>query len=272
MSSLWARATAREMGPIEGVPDHRRHIRGPRAHRARGTRPAPRNPRRPQQPGWYESLHGGKRFWDGERWTNHWRNRRGSVRRRNRRRRLARKGGVIVFAMAGAALVVSLFVTAGPSDRVGPDRQTIPGLQLDDESPRIGRLGEPLLLSPSDGGLMFTPTRVLDPLALPFDTRPEGSAESRYVGLELRATNLGQATHDLTPGDLSLITSRGNRAIRVDPANAGGWCKHRPGRDLIRIDPASTKTACYAFEVEAGERLTDMRIVLGEAVGVWSLH
>src|SRR5215204_6025455 len=266
MSSLWALATAREIGPTDRAPDRRRQIRGPRPRQAPGTRPASRKPRRPQQPGWYESQHGGERYWDGKRWTNHWR-RRQAVGRRITRRRLAGTGRIVVVVMAVAAFV-GIVATERPDDRARPDEKNSSGPQHPEESPRIGRLGEPLLLGQGDLGVMLTPARIFDPVALPLDRRRESWAESRYVVLELRATNIGQDTQGLNADDLSLITTQGNPAPGVDLGQAGGRCRGHSAPDLTRIGPASTKTACYAFEVEAGEGLRDMRIVLGEAVGV----
>lgn len=128
------------------------------------------------------------------------------------------------------------------------------------------------MLSRGGVGVILIPTRVLDPLAPPPGRRRESSAESRYVGLELRATNLGHDPQEISAENLSVITTQRNRALEVAPGSAGGRCRGRSAFDLTRIGPASTKTACFAFEVETGERLKDVRIAVGEAVGVWSLQ
>ena len=133
-------ATAREIEPADGISDHPRHLRAPGAHQAAERRRESLKPRRPREPGWYESRHGGKRYWDGK-WTNHRRRRRPP---RIKRWRLAGKGRLIVVVMALAALIVSVVGTARPDNRARPYETTSSGQHLHDESPRRGRFNEPV--------------------------------------------------------------------------------------------------------------------------------
>jgi hypothetical protein len=112
------------------------------------------------------------------------------------------------------------------------------------EHPRRGQLGEPLMLSRGDVKLVITPTRVLDPLNVGAADLAVGGHDNRFVGLEVRTTNVGHKNYGLSAEDVKLLTARNNAALPTDLVRAGD-CLSESAADPDPVVPGSTTTACY---------------------------
>jgi hypothetical protein len=220
------------------------------------------------RPGWDESGYGGKRYWDRERWTGHRRARGAGERRASQTRR--RKKGLVALGLL--FIVFASLVGGRPNKRPPLDTDMSRNLKPIHEHPRHGRLGQPLMLSRGDLKLVITPTRLLDPLDVGAADLAVGGHDSRFVGLEVRTTNVGQESYRLSAEDVKLLTAQNNAALSTDRVKTGD-CLSEPGADLDPIAPASTTTECYPFEVERSEGLKEMRMVVtdgaGTATGIW---
>jgi hypothetical protein len=179
----------------------------------------------------------------------------------------------------GLLLILSLSIASlvgGRSDeRPPPDTNMSRNLKPVHEHPRRGQLGEPLMLSRGDVKLVITPTRVLDPLNVGAADLAVGGHDNRFVGLEVRTTNVGHKNYGLSAEDVKLLTARNNAALPTDLVRAGD-CLSESAADPDPVVPGSTTTACYPFEAERGEGVKETRMVVtdgaGTTTGIWSLR
>jgi hypothetical protein len=190
--------------------------------------------------------------------------------------RRQRKRGLIALAILPLSCLSIASLVGGRSEEGPPPGQGMSrNLEPIHEHPRHGRLGQPLMLSRGNVRLVITPTRLVDPLAVGAADRAVGGYDGRFVGLEVRTTNVGPESYGLSAEEVNLLTARNNAALPTHLVKAGD-CLNEPAADVGPVRPASTTTACYPFEAERGEGLENVRIVVsdggGTATGIWSLR
>jgi len=138
------------------------------------------------------------------------------------------------------------------------------------DTPDTGRVGDAITVLGQDTELRVIVERVLDPAPSGPDRPLRPGA--RFVGIELRLENIGEARYSASPlGDAELLTDRGP----ADPTTllfgpcAKGFASH------VNLAPGERRAGCLTFEVRPGAEPTKFRYALDSGfapeVGTWKL-
>ena len=171
-----------------------------------------------------------------------------------------------------AALAAATVLLASGCSLIPKQQKSKPPPPNTDTTPDQGGIGTPITLRGSETELEVTVTQVLDPApASPGDQTL--SAADRFVGIEVRLRNIGDANYSESPlSDSKLLLADGSEA---DPVNLlGGPCGGQFALH-VTLKPGARRSGCVPFEAHRGERPARFQFALDSGfapeVGTWRL-
>ena len=236
------------------------------------------------QPGWYEDpwSPGGRRWWDGNRWTDHVSSAGESAAAGKRKWRVwpwVAGAAVLLLLMAGGAVALIVAIS-GDDTEVGrraapnstPEKPTPPSEEPASNRLPPAELGETVSVRNQDGQrLRVTVTEVND--RVPKGTYFRGPKRgTRWVGVQVRFEGEGPGVvNDSVGNGIRVITPGGRYETDFSEPDA---CRPVPGGE-INLSEGRTTQGCLIVPVPSSEKPQRVTFVAssgyGPDVGTWKL-